>query len=226
MAGVITHIYIAEIILKRNLVTVKDEAEYYLGSIAPDAIMAKKNYVRDDKKTSHLRDNISSDRWYQDQYKKLFEQRLQSFYKEHVINQDSDFALGYYIHLLTDQAFHYSFRDDIVETLKSKNLPYEKEYLRDAMIYELNALDYDLLSKNKHILDILLQAKKRCNLNHIDGLVSSETLCKNFEWIDRMYTKDSKVIPPIHFNDENKNNIFNYVIEHIATHLDNVKGGR
>jgi hypothetical protein len=70
MAGVISHIYIAKLLLNTNLIEVDNEPEYLLGSIAPDAVMSKKSHSRNDKKISHLSEGISSDDWYLDEYRK------------------------------------------------------------------------------------------------------------------------------------------------------------
>lgn len=219
MAGVITHIYIADLILKSGIINVSDKESYFLGSISPDAIMSKENYQRDDKKISHLRDNISSDRWYQKQYKELFTERLNTFYRDYVLTDKTDFSLGYYIHLLTDQAFHYSFRDDIVNTLKKKELPYQNDSLKHAILYELDTIDYSLLDENKWILDTLKNINKICMSHQLEHLISSEMICKNFQWINQKYTNKTTPQEPIHYHIKNRKQLYNYVIMHITSNL-------
>lgn len=84
MAGVITHIYVAGLLIENGLVNVVNKSKYYLGTIAPDAIMSNSNYQREDKKYTHLRENISSDEWYHEEYKKLYRNRIELFYIENV----------------------------------------------------------------------------------------------------------------------------------------------
>lgn len=223
MAGVVTHLYIASVLLKKGVIRVERETDYYLGTIAPDAIMSKKNYQRDDKKISHLRENISSDRWYQDKYKDLFNSRMTEFYNSYVSNKSNDFALGYFVHLLTDQAFHYSFRDDIVKTLKYKKLPYEGVALRDAIIHELDTLDYTLLDENKWIYDLLENTRNICSNFEMDGLISSNMLCKNFEWIIQKYFKEYKIQEPIHFDSSKRSQLLEFIITHIEESFSSIK---
>lgn len=219
MAGVVTHVYVAMKLLEEHVVSVKDTNQYILGSIAPDAIMSKEQYQRDDKKASHLRDNISSDRWYQEQYRNLFNERLQEFYNEHV-NNGNEFELGYLIHLLTDQAFHFSFRDDIVTSLKEKGLSYKGTHLRDAIIVELDTVDYELLKENEYIKDVLQNSKTGCSQKGIDGLISPNEICRNFEWIEKKYfSKTETKTDSMYYSYQKRVDLLNHVINHVKDTL-------
>ena len=187
MAGLITHVYIAEKLLEDNLLTVKDINSYILGSLAPDAIMSKENYHRDDKKNSHLRKGISSDNWYLDEFRELFNTRIKEYYEKYLKSSKDSFALGYLVHLLTDQAFHYTFRLDIIDLLKEKNLSHTGRDLLNVMNHELDTLDYKLLEMKRDILDTIILSKSVCNNSKIGNLIDSDSLCKNFDWINSKY---------------------------------------
>lgn len=187
MAGVIAHIFVAKQLLNRRIVSVSNINKYILGSIAPDAIMSKDNYVRDDKKISHLRKGISSDDWYLDDYKKLFSLRTKKFYTSEIKPNNDEFALGYLIHLLTDQAFHYIFRQNIIQILKRKGLPYNGKSLLEVMVHELDVLDYNLLRDNSDIISDIKNIQSICAMNNIDGIIDSQSLYKNFKWIESKF---------------------------------------
>lgn len=215
MAGVVTHVYVALKLLEERIINIDDVNQFILGAIAPDAIMSKENYQRDDKKISHLRDTISSDRWYQKQYQELFNKRLSDFYINYC-KSGNEFALGYLVHLLTDQAFHFSFRDDVVSSLKEKSLPYENEYLRDAILIELDTIDFEILKENKNIIEYLKEARKHCNKYDIVGLISSDEICRNFDWIDSKYFSKNKTHVDAMYHSKTKRDI---LLEHVINHV-------
>ena len=58
MAGIVTHIAIADIICRSSLAkgNILNIPLFYCGNLAPDAIHAKPNYQRADKIRTHLRE--------------------------------------------------------------------------------------------------------------------------------------------------------------------------
>ena len=222
MAGVITHVYIARKLLDRNEVSVENPKAYFLGSIAPDAVMSKVDYHRDDKKKSHLRIDISSDDWYLNEYKELFSSRIIEFYTKHILDMNNSFALGYLVHLLTDQAFHYTFRLDIMECLRDKGLPNSGRQLMLAMVHELDTLDYYLLDKNQTLLEELWIAKETCYNLEIKDLIESESLCKNYEWIESKYRVSNKKMKFQYYNEVKLKGLIDSVINHIIETLESL----
>ncbi len=223
MAGVITHIYIADLLVKKRIICVKDRSKYLLGSIAPDSIMSKEHYQRDDKKVSHLREGISSDNWYLDEYKNIFKNRISEFYKTKDID-NNDFALGYLVHLLTDQAFHYTFRMDIVKALKENNLPYTGRELMLAMVNELDALDYMLLRDNNFLYDELFKAKNLCSESKLDKLIDSKSLCSNFDWIEDKFSNKKTVQEFKYYSLSYLENLFNQVLDFVSSNIKSACG--
>ena len=57
MAGVIVHLAVADATFKE--LNIKNLPLYYAGNVAPDCIHSRKNYQREMKKHTHLRDGIS-----------------------------------------------------------------------------------------------------------------------------------------------------------------------
>ncbi|KFZ26543.1 MAG: hypothetical protein KQ78_01246 [Candidatus Izimaplasma bacterium HR2] len=222
MAGVIAHVYIAKKLLEDKHISVANKDSFTLGSIAPDAIMSKMDYHRDDKKISHLRKGISSDNWYLKEYKDLFQNRITEYYKSNIENRDNSFALGYLVHLLTDQAFHYTFRLDINNILKDKNLPHTGKDLLKVMTHELDTLDYKLLDDKPDLLNQIDSLRVGCKQNEIKDLIDSDSLCKNFDWISSKYRhKQDKNYEFLYFKDNRIENLIstvtNYIIEQLKT---------
>lgn len=62
MAGTITHLVIADMLLKTMpediLSCIHNRALFYCGNLAPDAIMAREGYVREMKKHTHFKDEF------------------------------------------------------------------------------------------------------------------------------------------------------------------------
>ncbi len=223
MAGLITHLYVAELLINEGLLNISDRYKYFLGTLAPDAIMSKKDYHRDDKKHTHLRIGISSDDWYKKEYKNMFKIRVKAFSDNYIKEKNDDFAIGYLIHLLTDQAFHYTFRKSIIETLKEKKLPFEGRELMLSMVNELDSLDFYLLKKNKSLKDILVKCKGVCEENNIALLISSDSLCGNFKWIEEKYIDTSYTkIDFRHFNTNELSSLFEQVLEFIGNEIRNL----
>ena len=220
MAGVIAHVYIANKLLEDKHITISNKDSFTLGSIAPDAIMSKVDYHRDDKKNSHLRKGISSDNWHLKEYKELFQNRITEYYKSYINNSNDSFALGYLVHLLTDQAFHYTFRLDINNILKEKNLPHTGKDLLKVMTHELDTLDYKLLSMKPNLLNKINSLRVSCKQNEIKDLIDSESLCKNFDWISSKYKhKQNQNYEFLYFKDDKIENLISTVINYIIKQL-------
>ncbi len=219
MAGVITHIFVADLLVKKGIVDVSNRSKYLLGSIAPDSIMSKEDYHRDDKKMSHLREGISSDDWYLDEFKELFKKRVKKFYNA---NDNDDFTLGYMIHILTDQAFHYTFRREIIRLLKENNRPFTGRELMFAMVNELDALDYVLLKDNLSLYKELLLSKNLCSKYKLDKIIDSKSLCSNFEWIESKFSQTSNPVEFLYFDSDEMDELFNQVTVYIKHTLSEI----
>ena len=97
MAGTITHLVIADRLLLKLPDRIKDRIKnlslYYCGNLAPDAIMARENYVREMKKHTHFKDGIPEDELAKKENFELYRSRFEAFARHFLIEQIEDFDL-------------------------------------------------------------------------------------------------------------------------------------
>jgi len=100
MSFTMTHLIIAESISEIFDNHALSLPQYYLGSIAPDAVHNRENYISDFKKNSHL---ITDDnKWAMVTNNDNWINNVASFLKKHKNSEHYDFILGYCCHILTD----------------------------------------------------------------------------------------------------------------------------
>lgn len=170
MAYTMIHILIAEKVLE-YLKTPVDHPTYILGTIAPDAVHAAKDYSRTQKERSHL--FVEGARWGEITSKEdlaKWSESIKTFYLKEHDRYDRDFFLGYMVHLLADVCsckeiyapFYLSIKDDPDE----KMAQFRKEN------YCVNYYLYCEYSKEKNLYDIL-RAGHSCS---IDGVFEKNLL--------------------------------------------------
>jgi len=122
MAYTVTHIVIADRI---NSIlgdgVIKNLPLFFGGNLAPDAVHAKPNYQRADKKHSHLCDGIKSYGYGYPEISKLFKDRVNEFIANYYMTagEDKDLYFGYIVHLLVDELFMFSVFERLEQHLKS-----------------------------------------------------------------------------------------------------------
>jgi hypothetical protein len=173
MAGTATHIAIAD---KINSIlgdgAIKNLPLFFGGNLAPDAIHAKKDYKRADKKHSHLCDGIRSYGYGYSEIAKLFKDRVNEFIEKYYMTagEDKDLYFGYIVHLLADEFYLLSVYKRLENHLKNnganpdepgfrKNLADEvnngghKEFFSDtSYIIDISAHEYDF---KQNVVDVL-----------------------------------------------------------------------
>jgi len=100
MPFVMTHLAVANRIIS-NTDIINDQKQFYLGTISPDCVHVRSNYISDMKKAAHFQvgdevwgsENTDSAEWRRNALV-----QLRSFYPR----KNSDFYLGYIVHILTD----------------------------------------------------------------------------------------------------------------------------
>lgn len=153
MAYTMIHILIAEKILE-YIKTPVNYPTYILGTIAPDAVHAAKDYSPAQKERSHL--FVEGARWGKVTSEEDFgkwSESIKAFYLKEHGRYDKDFFLGYIVHLLVDICscekiyvpFYLSIKDDHDE----KMAQYKKE------CFDINYYLYCEYSKEKNLYDIL-----------------------------------------------------------------------
>ena len=106
MPGSVTHIAIADKVynvLGGNVI--QNLPLFFGGSIAPDAIHAKADYQRADKKRAHFCDGIHLYGYGHPKSARLFQNRVKKFVGQYFIpgGVDKELYLGYAVHLLADE---------------------------------------------------------------------------------------------------------------------------
>jgi hypothetical protein len=141
MAGTATHIAIAD---KINSIlgdgVIKNLPLFFGGNLAPDAIHAKQNYQRADKKHSHLCDGIRSYGYGYPELAKLFKDRVNEFIRNYyqTASEDKDLYFGYIVHLLADEFYLLSAFERLENHLKNKGVNTDEPGFRKNLADEVS----------------------------------------------------------------------------------------
>jgi hypothetical protein len=188
MAGTITHLVIADQVYGRlpayfrNQIT--NVALYYCGNLAPDAIMARKHYVRSMKRHTHFKDDIrTNDLHLPDQFK-LYRKRLEEFARRFLTKENPEYALyfGYVVHMLADEVFILSVRDVHVKQLLAVGKdPQDPQNFR-VFGEDVDQNDWRLVEEYPFSCDILktIQAE---NGYEIQDMITAEELASSKAFI-------------------------------------------
>lgn len=101
------HMCIARKVIELNPNTVKDLPQYYLGSLAPDAVHFRTNFEPKDKKVTHL--CVGDERWGEISNNEDWASNVINFIDENRDSENMDFIYGYCIHILTDMRSNVDF---------------------------------------------------------------------------------------------------------------------
>ena len=199
MANTIAHLAVAEKVLNARPELVSLKYNYYLGTIAPDAIESKVGAARDDKKLVHLRQGISDREWLRPDKMAIFDSRLEKFIQESILEETDehhrDFSIGYLVHLLTDKYNHGSIRQRILKEFGSEG---DKELI-PVFINELEALDCYLIRGTPELSALFYTIMELPVQNCMPGYIEAEYLEKSLKWwkaqyIPQISTRKSKIL--------------------------------
>lgn len=139
MAGTITHLVIADRLL--DFFQIKNPALFYCGNLAPDAVMARENYVREMKKYTHFKENIPTDDLHLPENYKIYLERFNRFIERNLRKDGPEYELylGYVVHMLADEIFILKVRD-----LHVANLGFGRENAKYAEYFKTFGHDVDL----------------------------------------------------------------------------------
>lgn len=120
MAGIITHLAIADRIADILGEKIQNVPLFFSGNIAPDSIHSRENFVRAMKKHTHLRDNIPDQDFLTDENQKIFHERLDNYVQLYCRKSDEFFDLycGYLTHLIADELFLATVRQKFVTDME------------------------------------------------------------------------------------------------------------
>jgi hypothetical protein len=192
MSFAMTHLAVANKLLRKTNI-IKYEADFYLGSIAPDFVHIRKNYNSEMKKRSHL--CVGKQRWGRLTNNDAWMKHAMEFLSREANGDNRDFILGYVVHILTD-----------IENNKKIWMPFYKE--NKAVIeagaasqyhFESEKVDleqFDILEDRCDIWDQLLSARAfdvgqvitACEINEMKNVFITERY-KNRERYDTAKNK-------------------------------------
>ena len=123
MSGTLVHLVVADKLYDMlGSGIIKSFPLFVGGNLAPDAVHARQNYQRIDKKRSHLCEGIRSYGYGYPEISKLFRERVNEFIKDYYLpaNTDKDLYLGYVTHLLLDEFDMFSAYESLENKLKNE----------------------------------------------------------------------------------------------------------
>ena len=226
MANTIAHLAVAQKVLDARPELVGLKYNYYLGTIAPDAIESTEGALRDDKKIVHLRMGISDKEWLRPDKMKIFDRRLDDFVRESIIEEDDthhrDFSIGYLVHLLTDKYNHATIRQRILKAVAPEGSDGDRS-LVPVFINELEALDCYLIRGTPELSALFYTIMELPVINCMPGYIEAEFLEKSLKWwkaqyIPRISERKPKVLQ-YHEIDE----FISSATEYILKELENMK---
>ncbi len=199
MANTIAHLAVAQKVLEARPEIVSLKYNYYLGTIAPDAIDSKVGAMRDDKKKVHLRTGISDKEWLKPEKMLIFDLRLEKFIRESIIEEDDehhrDFSVGYLVHLLTDKYNHATIRQRILREFDSDG----DKSLIPTFVNELEAMDCYLIRGTPELSALFYTIMELPIINCMPGYIEAEYLEKSLKWwkyqyIPQIATREPKIL--------------------------------
>ena len=201
MAGTITHLAVAYEILKAlpdGIITNQDL--FYAGSLAPDAIHAREGFIRADKKHTHLRDDIADMDFLTIDNLSLFHTRVTDFINDNLDRKDDllDLYRGYVVHLLTDETFHLTVRQEFVNEMDKLGITQTDKLFYSNILHDLSSNDNRLVKENnqmQHICNLLENVRPYAIENYITG----KELDASRNWVIKNYFYQDNQISEIRY---------------------------
>lgn len=170
MAFPLTHLIVAMNMIKSH--NIEDEADFLLGSIAPDAVHYRKSFVGASmseigqaKKISHLCP-VSDEKWGSVTDNEGWQSCVKMFLQEH---EKTSFRVGYATHVLTDIFNNKTIWNDFRTNHPSEAI---KGY-KSAYYDDLRHID-TLLNDNRAVIELICEKLAQAEAVGITGLVSSD----------------------------------------------------
>lgn len=193
MAGVITHLVIAREILKLlPEEVIKNTGLFYMGSIAPDAVHARENYIRAYKKHSHFRDDIPDMDFEAPENYVKYHNRLTDFIKRNCCKEDGllDLYRGYVAHIITDELFIISIRQEFCNTMMKLGIEQDNRLFFEYIVGDMTRNDMLLVDRYEGIDEIKV-AIERAGSYSIEDYINSQELSDCRDWLVRQHFIES-----------------------------------
>lgn len=182
MAGTVMHLVIADRLL--DILKINNPTYFYCGNLAPDAIMARENYVREMKRHTHFKDDIRLHELRIPEKQKVYMERLMAFFHSHVEpeREQKEIYLGYLTHMLVDELYILRFRDRFVDKLVADGKEPTDEVFWEGYPHEVDVVDWELVRTYdfKYKMPDILSLNE---LYEIEDFITSEELLDSKEFV-------------------------------------------
>lgn len=161
-----------------------DPQLFFAGNICPDGIMARKNYQREMKLHSHLRDGIPDGTFQEPEKLKLFRSRLASFFHTNVYERGRNFSLylGYLTHMLTDEKFILEVHSEVLDAIAVTGYTSKDRETFVLFGKDVDQIDFRLVAEYPGI-EQAHQALCHVPPYEITGMITEEELTSSRDWI-------------------------------------------
>lgn len=214
MAGVVIHLAVADATFKE--LNIKNLPLYYAGNVAPDCIHSRKNYKREMKKHTHLRDNIHDWDFILEENQKLFHARLNNFQKAYCNKSDNrELYLGYLTHLITDEMFMKTIRLKCAKEAEKGGILQTDKRFFGYMMKEVNGAD-SLAAKNINFINNPVEMMRKAYGYSIQDYVTADEMKDSMEWIiDNYFSGKNNFEDPAFLNMEMIKDFINIAVNEI-----------
>ena len=163
-----SHLYIAQNTFNFIPIEGKDISQYYLGTIAPDAIHFRQNYIRVQKAATHLYNDILE---YNDEnFSKKWKTNIEIFYNKYKSLINISFLLGYCIHLIADVYYYdYIYKPFELKLIENKEIEYKEIYSKENL-----DIDLEIFQKSDYGKSLFPIIKEMKTFNFSDLILKTD----------------------------------------------------
>lgn len=188
MPSATVHLKIAY--MMKNEIGIKNEAEFYMGAIAPDSVNLDGYASEQERYSAHIRSKNYAE----------WKENIKRFYDEEKVRfiGNEDFLKGYIFHLYTDIAWDETVQPNLFRFLRAQGFAEEK--FKEQKWRELFRLNYVLAKQDWY--GEAREKLKNAVFFETAG-VTAELMKKYRDYILGDYEKDKMISePPIYLNED------------------------
>lgn len=225
MAGTITHLVIAHEVLKRLPEPlrnkIRNEALFYCGNLAPDAIMNRKNYVRSMKRRTHFKEDVRLNELHIPEKYAVYRKRLEEFEERFLFHSHKDYELylGYVAHILADEIFILTVRDNYVKKLTEEGKDPGKDENFRAFGRDVEVNDLRLAGEYPFSCDIVSVLRSEKNYEIEDYVTNQELEDSKADRIERFFLTGQRAEEATEYTYEENMEYIEAAAERIAAEL-------
>lgn len=146
MAGTVMHLVIADRLLEK--LGIRQPALFYCGNLAPDAIMARENYVREMKNHTHFKDGLRPFEFRIKENQDKYMPRLMAFYEEFFSGAerpDRELYVGYLTHILVDELYLLNHYEKHLIALEKQGIRPPNMEFSAKFVADVDLVDWELV---------------------------------------------------------------------------------